>query len=330
MRGAALWFAEQLARDAPADVDVVLTSDMLSVTDLRSLSVGGLGDVPVVCYFHENQLTYPLVEESERDYQYGFTNISSCLASDAVWFNSRFHQESFLKAAEGLLRKMPDHVPTGLAETLRRKSSVYYPLVELEGVDEARRARTGRAPGPLRILWNHRWEYDKNPEAFFEAMLALDEAGADFRLVVVGEQFRESPAGFELCTDRLRHRVESVGYVETRQDYINTLAGCDVVVSTAIQENFGISVVEAVAAGCCPVLPKRLSYPELLPESAHPRCLYASDGDLTAHLQGLMHAPREMLGCAELSGNMVERFGAGENVERYDRALEAIAERGSR
>ena len=22
--------------------------------------------------------------------------------------------------------------------------------------------------GPLRVLWNHRWEYDKNPDEFFK------------------------------------------------------------------------------------------------------------------------------------------------------------------
>ena len=94
MRGAAIYFARQLS-DAE-EYDVIFTSDMTAVADLRALLPGSLKAKPIVCYFHENQLTYPLPDESDRDYQYGFTNITSCLAADAVWFNSRYHLDSFV------------------------------------------------------------------------------------------------------------------------------------------------------------------------------------------------------------------------------------------
>jgi len=41
-------------------------------------------------------------------------------------------------------------------------------------------------PAPLKILWNARWEHDKNPEQFFEVLFSLDEAGLPFRLAVLG------------------------------------------------------------------------------------------------------------------------------------------------
>ncbi|TFG42538.1 MAG: hypothetical protein E4H43_03000 [Bacteroidia bacterium] len=44
--------------------------------------------------------------------------------------------------------------------------------------------------------------------------------------------------------------------------------------SAAIQENFGISVIEAMLMGCVPLLPDRLSYPEILPEEFHEHFLY--------------------------------------------------------
>ncbi len=42
------------------------------------------------------------------------------------------------------------------------------------------------------------------------------------------------------------------------------LLDADVVVSTALHEFFGIGVVEAIAAGAFPLLPRRLAYPEVL------------------------------------------------------------------
>ncbi len=45
-------------------------------------------------------------------------------------------------------------------------------------------------------------------------------------------------------------------------EYFEWLRKGDVAVSTAIQENFGISAVEAMRMGCAPLLPNRLAYPE--------------------------------------------------------------------
>ncbi len=53
-----------------------------------------------------------------------------------------------------------------------------------------------------------------------------------------------------------------------------------IVVSTAWHEFFGISVIEAVRAGCRALLPRRLSYPELFPKEF----LY-DEGDFTSRLR---------------------------------------------
>jgi hypothetical protein len=53
--------------------------------------------------------------------------------------------------------------------------------------------------------------------------------------------------------------------VEFREEYIRQLCRADIVVSTATHEFYGISVIEAARAGCIPLLPNRLSYPELFP-----------------------------------------------------------------
>jgi glycosyltransferase involved in cell wall biosynthesis len=322
MRGAAIWFAAADKGWQTRPIDLILCSDMLSVTDLRALLPADLARLPIVCYFHENQLTYPLPEHDSRDYQYGMTNITSCLAADAVWFNSRFHLEDFLAAADALLAKMPDFVPPGLPERIRRKASVQPPPVRVP--QPASPADKGRHP--VRIVWCHRWEFDKNPEPLFEALVRLAEDGLAYELVLVGEQFRTAPEAFARIRRHLGSRIVHAGYLAERSDYLNTLAGCDVVVSSAIQENFGIAAVEAILSGCQPVLPRRLAYPEVIPEEFHDSCLYAADGDLYEHLRCVIEGPGRISTerLADLQGVLRSKYDAKTRVAEMDAAFESV------
>lgn len=325
MRGAAMWFTrpESAWLAKPDDpVDAILANDMMSVPDLRALLPKSYRDVPIACYFHENQLTYPLSLGEERDYQYGMTNITSCLAADAVWFNSQFHLEEFLAAAHALLKKMPDFVPENVIEQIRARADVVYPPVH----QPQSPGRSDRRGDPLTILWCHRWEYDKNPVPFFDALLKLDAKGLDFKLVLLGEQFRDAPPAFADAGERLAHRIIHAGFVPSRADYWSLLGKCDLVVSTAIQENFGIGVVEAVLAGCQPLLPARLAYPEVIPSEFHETCLYAEDSDLLARLESLLKHRGLMDGAgrARLCKGMAERFSETVSVARLDLALDAL------
>lgn len=325
MRGAAIWFSRRAAAWGRSDdggaVEAIVCSDMLSVADLRAMLPGEMRNVPIVCYFHENQLTYPMSADDKRDYQYGMTNITSCLAADAVWFNSCFHRDDFLAAARELLRKMPDFVPTDIIDRIKAKSAVLPPPIALR-VAPRQKAAAGE---PLTILWCHRWEFDKNPEVFFAALLRLSDEGVPFRLLLLGEQFRTAPAVFSDSWDRLEPHIVHAGHVDGRQEYIDMLATCDLVVSTAIQENFGIAVLEAILSGCQPLLPRRLAYPEIIPEEFHAACLFPADGDLCDRLRhllggGLMDATDRR----RLQASCEARFGAVNVIPRIDNALSAI------
>jgi len=134
-----------------------------------------------------------------------------------------------------------------------------------QGVREFPR-RGERRPGPLRILWAARWEHDKNPRLLFDALKDLKTRGVDFRVSVIGEQFREVPDVFSWAAEHFREHIDRWGYQRTRAEYEATLSEADAFVSTADHEFFGISAVEAIAAGAYPVLPRRLAYPEILSE----------------------------------------------------------------
>ncbi len=260
MRQSAVTFADQVgdivaANDAP---DVIFCSDMLNVAEFIGLAPPPVRDLPIVLYFHENQLTYPTRFESERDYHFVVTNMTSALAAKEVWFNSAFARDEFLEALDVFLRKVPDHRPRRAVERIRSKSAVFSPGVSLTA------ERTQRPPGPIHILWAARWEHDKCPEDFFEALKLLKSRGLAFRLSVIGEQFREVPEVFAWAKEHFAAEIDRWGYQQSRSDYERALVEADVFVSTAGHEFFGISCVEASLAGAYPVLPKRLAYPELL------------------------------------------------------------------
>lgn len=320
MRGAAIWFARELAAAPRSDIDLIFATDMMSVADLRALLPPTLRACPVVCYFHENQLTYPLPDAADRDYQYGFTNITSCLASDAVWFNSETHRAAFLESAASLLRKMPDRVPDGVLECIVRKSLACLPLVEAPP-----NAPPGRTSGrPRTILWNHRWEYDKNPEALFEVLSRLNADGVEFRLAILGESFREIPSVFKRIIERLESRIVHMGHAEDRADYWRVLRAADIVVSTAIQENFGISIVEAILSGCVPLLPNRLSYPEIIPTALHGEYLYADPAELHSRLSLLLIPEQPLAVDHELIDGLASTCVADRCIARYDDLFESM------
>ena len=286
MQGGAVTLAEK-AREVVADgwrPDLIMASDMVNLPAFLALTRDRFAATPVVLYFHENQLTYPLrpaepgAPPRERDYTYATVNYLSALAADRVVFNSAFHREEFFGALPDLLRRFPDYTHVGALPGLRAKSSVLRLGLDLAGLDAARpeaEARRAHEPGPPVVLWNHRWEYDKDPAAFFRVMNRLDDAGARFRLVLAGKTFAEQPAAFEEGFRRYAERVLHYGFAESFAEYAALLWRSDLVVSTSIHEFFGISMLEAIYCGCHPLLPDRLTYPELIPEALHRPLLHA-------------------------------------------------------
>lgn len=260
MRHAAITLADQVTQlvQAGGKWNLVYCSDMLNLGEFRGLMPASVRDLPSVAYFHENQLTYPVRVGHERDYHFVISNMVTALSATRVWFNSAFHRDTFLGDLPGFLKKMPDHQPFDVVDRIRKKSEIV-PL----GV-ESIPARPPREPGPIRILWAARWEHDKNPEAFFLALKSLKLKGVEFRISVIGEQFRERPPIFDWARQYFYHHIDRWGYQETRADYEQALAEADVMVSTANHEFFGITAVEAIAAGAYPVLPRRLAYLEVL------------------------------------------------------------------
>ena len=307
--------------------DVILASSMVNIPAFLALSRKYIGNVPVVYYLHENQLTYPLSKEEKRDLSYAYINYLSCLAADQVVFNSEFHYNEFIRALPGLLRVFPDYTHLHTVSEIRAKSRVMHLGMNLQAHARYSNTQGSERDSPI-VLWNQRWEYDKNPEAFFRLMNRLDDAGCRFRLILAGKRFEEQPSEFDTAFERYADRILHYGYAEDFEEYSRLLHRADIVVSTAIHEFFGIAMLEAIYCGCHPLLPNRLSYPELIPEKLHKPLLHApilydDDESLFTILKAMLMGEERPLPHGTLRG-IVEHLDWSVHVEQYDALMASL------
>lgn len=233
--------------------DVVVTTDMLDLA-LWKASVGPeLCAVPHVQYFHENQLCYPDQHRREADLHFACTNIFSAALADEVWFNSRYHQDVFLDAARKLSNRLPGRELATAVSAARSHAKVHPP-----GVDVG--LRKGSPTQRLRVLWVGRWEWDKGHDRFLK-IAAMATAKCDIEFVILGATI-DTDVG-QRVRDELGGSLVFAGYVESRDEYERWAGSCDVVLSTARHEYFGLGVLEAALLGCAPLLPNALAYPEV-------------------------------------------------------------------
>lgn len=248
--------------------DLVIATSMVDLASLRSFHPG-LSQIPCLLYMHENQFAFPVSSKQNASLDPQMVNLYSAISADCVVFNSAWNRDSFLNGARDFLDNMPDGVPDGLIASLLEKSRVIPVPIEDRLFADRRGPVNWACP---HLLWNHRWEYDKGPERLLKFLQALDRRSIPFRLSVVGERFRNHPKAFDQIHRQFESRVEQWGFLESRGDYDQLLARADIVVSTALHDFQGLSMLEAMASGCVPLAPDRLAYREYVPDS----CRYKS------------------------------------------------------
>lgn len=314
LRGGALPLAEQITDwiDQHGQPDLLLISGMVDVAELLGLARRNLSPgVGVVIYQHESQLVYP-VAEGNFDHGAALRNWMSWCAADLVLFNSYHHLRAVTGALPGFVRSLPDESHQPAVESVLSKFEVFPVGVDLSPIPTGgnRVGRAGRDEPPV-ILWPHRWERDKDPAAFLTALHKVRDAGLDFRLILAGQ---DPPSGSAVAAEeRLRAEDEFADQILAsgdfdRETYLQHLARADLVVSCARHEFFGVAVVEAVAAGCIPLLPDALSYPELIRPPWHRTVLY-EPGTFGSRLVDAVGRIDELRN---------ETIGLAETMGRYD------------
>jgi len=307
LRGGAVTLAEETkaAVKAVGKIDLALVSGMVDLSAWLGLTRQTLRDIPTVLYLHENQLNYPVKPGEKVSDEFSLTNWRSLLAADEIWFNSAFQRRALFEALPSLLHKAPDLSHEYLISGVKKRTRVVPVGVDLQDL----RVSTRKIETPL-ILWNQRWDYDKNPEEIASSILKLADEGIDFDIALVGENVRKNPHELLKVKKELGERVVEFGFLP-RDEYLRLLNRTDVVISAAKHEFFGISVVEALAVGAIPVLPNHQSYPELVPEPWRMSALY-TPGRLVDRLRDVL---------LDLDSWSSSVKGLAEEMRKYDWAI---------
>jgi glycosyltransferase involved in cell wall biosynthesis len=318
MHGGAVTLARQFM-ESNAQAELLLVSDMLDLTTFLALTRTKTAGLPTAVYFHENQLTYPWspngVNPAQQRAHYAFINYTSALAADRVLFNSQYHLEAFTGQLTDFLKSFPDQNELESVDLIKAKSKVLHLGLDLRRFDEHRQEASGDTGKPPLILWNHRWEYDKNPEEFFTALYRLQEEGCAFEVAVLGESYRNCPPVFAEAQQRLGERIIHFGYAESFAEYAHWLWRADILPVNSNHDFFGASVIQAIYCNCIPLLPRRLAYPEHIPPGLQGNVLYDDFEDLLQRLRKILKEPVRK---KHLLRSHVARYDWQEQITDYD------------
>lgn len=269
MLGASIFFSQKIIASNPIKPDVILTTDMMDVSLFKSLLPKNWFDIPILLYFHENQFAYPW-SHHDRDedkealaQRYQFINYSSALCADRVFFNSHFNYTSFLKGSEKMLRQRPDVKLLDTIDQLIEKSAILPLGICLPSPNNFNNKR------PPTIIWNHRWDYDKAPDDFFSILKSLKKNQLIFKLIILGKKNHTHPHVFDEAQKVFHNDIIHYGPAESNEEYWSYMRKADIALTTSYQDFFGVSVIEGIWSGAIPILPKRLAYPEHIPDGLH-------------------------------------------------------------
>ncbi len=327
MSGGSLTLSEKVSR-IPDNFDLILCSSMTNLPAFIALTNPRFAYTPSVMYMHENQLTMPLPEGEERDQTYCYINFLSALTADELLFSSMFHYKSFINELPLFLQKYSDHKHKEQIDAIREKSRVVHPGLQLKEHNSTPEYRKDNDV-PV-VVWNQRWEFDRNPEMFFRIMNRLDDAGCSFKLILAGDHLFEKPPEFAQIRKRYGNRIIHYGYVEDFDHYSKLLHTGDIVVSTSRYEFFCTAIMEAVYCGCHPLLPNAMTYPELIPEPLrepllHAPVFYYSEDDLFSKMKNLLDRNTKPLPVNTLRG-VNRHLDWSRQILKLDDILEEVAE----
>ncbi|RLA05835.1 MAG: DUF3524 domain-containing protein [Gammaproteobacteria bacterium] len=316
VRGNSLGFAFDHQETLNQHYDLMIVTSMVDLSSLRGFCPS-LTTIPTIVYFHENQFAYPQSEYRTNLVNVQLTSIYNALCGDKILFNSQFNLSSFLSGARALLKRFPDLVPKGLVERIESRAEVLAVPINVSQPDSLEQQK--QIQQIPHIVWNHRWEYDKQPQVVFDALAKLKAQGFDFRLHVLGQSFRKQPECFEQAKLQFADQILTFGF-QPKQKYLDILSQSDFVISSALHDFQGLSLQEGITLGCIPIAPDRVAYPEYVA----PSNLYKTSDNPDMEAESLFLKIAELINSKQQMLTDISSYHSNRLIPLYKKTIESL------
>lgn len=149
---------------------------------------------------------------------------------------------------------------------------------------------------PLRekkLVITNRFDYEKRPNESLQFAYLLKKRNPDLKVVITTSRptFRSNQQW--LCDMAIEMEKDGILEIKsglTKTEYHYELKSSMVMLSNSIEENFGYCIVEAMVFGCNPLVPNKLSHPELL--RGDMRFLFDSNDDIISKAEAILACGR--------------------------------------
>lgn len=274
LSAAAHWFAELLQRHSVGHFDLLFVSEALNLADLYRL-MPELLRKPSVVYFHSNQLPDA---NATGQMPLDLVNLNSAAAATEIWLNSLYHLRTFLARAAALVRRIPELSARNPIGDITAKARIMLPPID-QSLVRALSAHSVVAREKRTLVLE---TTDADFELLNRAFGTLRRRGEVFKVLGIGDA-REFDEAVDVTPIPERDPEAQARAMCRAGVYLSARPGapCD------------HQAVQALAAGCWPLLPQVGAFRELLPDLLHAACLYETSADvLSSRLQDLWHLER--------------------------------------
>ena len=103
------------------------------------------------------------------------------------------------------------------------------------------------------------------------------------------KEFKDEQPCFTLARKKLNQHILHFGYTDSFDEYAKWLWKADLLPVTSNQDFFGSSIMEAVYCQTIPLLPRRLTYPELFHTDNNSQLFYECSDELIENLTLFIH-----------------------------------------
>ena len=142
-------------------------------------------------------------------------------------------------------------------------------------------------------------------------------------MIIVGKKYSQYPKIFDEANIKLKDEIIFNGYCESRQEYISKIRQSNILPVTSNQDFFGISIMEAICAGNYPVLPERLTYPELFDIENNHDIFYKNDKEFERKLIQVIENINNF-NIAILQKELLDKFDWNRMSFEYDKLFKSI------